>query len=105
MVVTSAPSACTARILHDFTARPFMWTVQAPHCAVSQPTCVPVSLRCSRSSSTSRVWGSTLTVTGAPLTDRLRLIAMGVSLGMGAGCLRRSEDAREVCVGGRGSTQ
>ena len=28
-------------------ARPFMCTVQAPHCAVSQPTCVPVSSRCS----------------------------------------------------------
>ena len=48
MVVISAPCACTASIEQDFTARPFMCTVQAPHCAVSQPTCVPVSRRCSR---------------------------------------------------------
>ena len=42
MVVICAPSACSARIEQDFTARPFMWTVQAPHWAVSQPTWVPV---------------------------------------------------------------
>src|SRR5690348_17451745 len=36
MVTRSAPSACMASRLQDFTARPFMWMVQAPHCAVSQ---------------------------------------------------------------------
>src|SRR5688500_19286394 len=30
MVVTLAPSACTARTVHDFTASPSMWTVHAP---------------------------------------------------------------------------
>ncbi len=43
MVFTSAPLACTARIVQDFTARPFKCTVQAPHWLVSQPTWVPVS--------------------------------------------------------------
>ncbi len=38
MVVTSAPCACAASTLQLFTARPFRCTVQAPHCAVSQPT-------------------------------------------------------------------
>ena len=42
MVTTSAPCACAASTLHDFTARPSTCTVHAPHCAVSQPTCVPV---------------------------------------------------------------
>ena len=46
MVTISAPLACIARMLQLFTALPFMWIVQAPHCAVSQPTCVPVRRRC-----------------------------------------------------------
>ena len=45
MVVTSEPSAWTAKIVHDLALRPSMSTVQAPHWLVSQPTCVPVRLR------------------------------------------------------------
>ena len=41
MVCTWAPSACSASTLQAFTAWPSTNTVQAPHCAVSQPTCVP----------------------------------------------------------------
>ena len=41
IVVTSCPSACTARTLHDFTLRPSRCTVQAPQLLVSHPTTVP----------------------------------------------------------------
>jgi hypothetical protein len=51
-------------------ARPFMWTVQAPHCAVSQPTWVPVSCSVSRRNWTSNVRESTVLVTALPLTVR-----------------------------------
>ena len=37
IVVTSAPSACTASTVHDFTDSPSRSTVQAPHDVVSQP--------------------------------------------------------------------
>ena len=37
-----APSACTANIVHDFTACPSSSTVHAPQIEVSQPICVPV---------------------------------------------------------------
>ena len=68
MVVTSAPCACTASMAQDLTARPFTCTVQAPHWLVSQPTWVPVSIRCSRSAWTSRVLGGTSTLAARPLT-------------------------------------
>ena len=48
MVVTSWPSACTARTLQDFTLRPSRCTVHAPQLLVSQPTTVPVFPSCSR---------------------------------------------------------
>ena len=55
-------------MLQHFTALPFMWTVQAPHWAVSQPTWVPVRRSCSRRKFTSSVRGSTSAVTGLPFT-------------------------------------
>ena len=48
IVRMSAPSACTANMLHDFIARPLTMMVHAPHWLVSHPTCVPVRLRTSR---------------------------------------------------------
>jgi hypothetical protein len=42
MVVTLAPSACTASVVQAFTAMPSMSPVQAPHWLVSQPILVPV---------------------------------------------------------------
>src|ERR1700722_10766446 len=68
MVRTSAPSAVSARMVQDFTALPFTCTTQAPHCEVSQPTCVPVNRRFSRRNCTSRVRGSTSALTGLPFT-------------------------------------
>jgi hypothetical protein len=43
IVVTLAPSAWTASVVHDFTAMPSISTVQAPHWLVSHPILVPVS--------------------------------------------------------------
>ena len=42
MVSMSAPSACTANTVQDFTDLPSRSTVQAPQCVVSQPICGPV---------------------------------------------------------------
>src|SRR5215470_14420121 len=70
IVTSCAPSACIASMLQDFTARPFMWIVQAPHWAVSQPTWVPVSRRLLRMNSTRSVRSSTSAVAGLPFTVR-----------------------------------
>src|SRR4051812_8132473 len=61
MVVTARPSASTASMAQLLTDLPSTQTVQAPHWLVSHPTWVPVRRRCSRSSSTSSVRGSTST--------------------------------------------
>src|SRR5215471_19658300 len=68
MVVMLAPSICQTKTVQDFTALPSTCTTQAPHCEVSQPTCVPVSRRCSRRNCTNRVRGSTSPVTALPFT-------------------------------------
>src|SRR3978361_1583363 len=70
MVLTSCPSAITASVVQAFTALPSKCTTQAPHCEVSQPTWVPVSLKFSRKNCTSSVRGSTLALTGLPFTIR-----------------------------------
>src|ERR1041384_4873207 len=68
MVVMVAPSACQANIVQAFTALPFMWTTQAPHCEVSHPTWVPVRRRPSRRYCTSKVRASASAVTALPFT-------------------------------------
>src|SRR5438874_8523237 len=68
MVVISAPGCCTASVLQALIARPFTSTVQAPHCAVSQPTCVPVRRRCSRNAVTSSVLAGTSSDADFPFT-------------------------------------
>src|SRR6478609_10319431 len=68
MVRILAPSHCKASVVHDLTAIPSMWTTQAPHCDVSQPTCVPVSRKFSRRNCTSKVRASTSPVTALPFT-------------------------------------
>src|SRR6266404_5700663 len=67
-VVISDPSACTANMVQDFTARPFISTVHAPQYVVSQPTCVPVRSHASRRNSTSNIRGSTSRAWGLPFT-------------------------------------
>jgi len=81
MVVTLAPSALIASMVQDFTAAPSICTTQAPHCDVSQPTCVPVSRSFSRSSSTRRVSGATSTACDFPLTVTVT-VGMGRSPGL-----------------------
>src|SRR4051795_1619563 len=68
MVVTSCPSACTAKTVQDLTASPSSHTVHAPQLDVSHPTWVPVRLSCSRRKWTSSVRGSTPVVCETPLT-------------------------------------
>src|SRR6266404_2794702 len=75
-VVISDPSACTANMVQDFTAKPFINTVQAPQYVVSQPTCVPVRSHASRRNSTSNMRGSTSRAHGLPLALILTLTAM-----------------------------
>src|SRR5262249_50259391 len=67
-VVTSCPSACTASIVQLLIGRPSYSTVQAPQLVVSQPVCVPVSLKPCRSrwASSSRGWTSA--VRASPFT-------------------------------------
>src|SRR5256885_8058216 len=70
MVVILAPLAALAGIEHERTGRPFMWTVQAPHCATPQPYFVPVRPTCSRITHSRGVVGSTSTSWDLPLTVR-----------------------------------
>ena len=89
MVVTDEPSACTANTVHDLALRPSMSTVHAPHWLVSQPTWVPVRLRCSRRKWTSSVRGSTCALRTLPLT----VMATGI---IGALILVPTPVARQV---------
>ena len=68
MVVTSAPCICATSTLQDLMAWPLAITVQAPHCAVSQPRCVPVRCRWSRMNPDSKVLGATSALTLLPFT-------------------------------------
>ena len=70
IVLTSAPSACTARTVQLLTASPSRCTVHAPQLVVSQPTWVPVRPRVSRSRCTSSSRGSTSTSCCWPFTVR-----------------------------------
>src|SRR5579863_6559695 len=63
MVVTSFPAARDTGVLQERTGLPSRCTVQAPHCATPQPYFVPVKPRCSRSTQSKGVEGSTSTFT------------------------------------------
>ena len=76
--------------MHDLTAMPSTWTVQAPHWLVSQPTWVPVRSRSSRSTWTSSRLGSTSSSRGVPLTTNAMCSLTGLNL------LRRVGD-RDRC--------
>src|SRR6266513_2843491 len=80
MVVTSAPSACTASTVHDFTACPSRWTVQAPQLEVSHPTWVPVRPSSSRSAWTSNNRGSTCRFSSLPLTVKRTFTVLLIAL-------------------------
>src|ERR1700730_9166230 len=68
-VVTSRPSICPAAIRQAQTGSPSTRTVQAPQSPASQPTLVPVSPRCSRSTLERRSTGETKALTLLPFTE------------------------------------
>src|SRR5437763_2147085 len=70
IVVTVAPSHCTASSKQARALSPSTSTVQAPHTPCSQPTWVPVSPRSSRRKSLSARRGSISRSTTTPLTVR-----------------------------------
>src|SRR5207249_4912501 len=70
IVVTAAPSHCTASSRQARALQPSRSTVQAPHTPCSQPTWVPVSPRSSRRKSLSERRGSISRSTTTPLTVR-----------------------------------
>ena len=53
---------------HERTGAPFMWTVQAPHCAMPQPNFVPFRFRTSRITHRRGMSPGTSTVVERPLT-------------------------------------
>ena len=68
IVVTAAPSACSARRMHESTARPSTSTVQAPHVPSAQAIFVPVRPTCSRSNSASVAPSGTLVRRSRPFS-------------------------------------
>src|SRR5579859_3234397 len=101
MVRMSAPSACMATIEQLLIALPFMCTVHAPHCAVSQPTCVPVRRRFSRMNVTRSVRSSSSADTGFPLTfmDTLTvMLASSSATGGDADASQRNSTGQERMI-------
>src|SRR5882672_6450843 len=76
MVVILAPLAALTGIEHERTGRPFMCTVQAPHCATPQPYLVPVRPTCSRIAHSRGVVGSTFTSLVFPLIVRRAMASL-----------------------------
>ena len=74
MVVIFAPSTCAAKTLHDLRLLPSTRTVQAPHCAVSQPTCVPVKCKVSLKACTNKVLAATSSSTALLFTVNVKCI-------------------------------
>ena len=91
MVRMSAPFACTANTVQDFTDLPSRSTVQAPQWLVSQPICGPVRFSCSRRKWMSSVRGSTSASTVLPFTfSEIWVLAMCISLVSAARDLARA---------------
>ena len=89
IVVTVAPSSCTAKSRQLRALRPSTSTVQAPHTPCSQPTWVPVSPRSSRRKSASERRASISRSTTRPLTVRRTVRrSLGVVIGDPAGAAR-----------------
>src|SRR6266478_2146363 len=81
MVVTFFPDTLEIGVIHERVASPLMCTVQAPHSAMPHPNFVPVLLSVSRSTHSSGMSGLTSTVSAFPF--KVKLMAMGSSLGRG----------------------
>ena len=75
IVVTFLPAAAETGSVHERTARPSRWTVQAPHAEMPQPNLVPVRPSVSRIAQRSGMSGSTSSACSLPLT--VSAMAMG----------------------------
>src|SRR5580704_5506477 len=69
IVRMSVPSACNTGTRQLFTSAPSISTEHAPHSPSPQPSFVPVSFNCSRSTSSSRAIGYASRVTLSPFTS------------------------------------
>ena len=94
-----APSACMASTVQLLAERPSIWTVQAPHWLVSQPTCVPVSARVSRRTSTRSALAGTSRLWCVPFTVSV-ICGMGRSISWPIVC-RIDLVGRECRLGAR----
>src|SRR2546428_3010324 len=74
MVTTSRPGSAAAGVTHERAARPSMWTVHAPHCAMPHPYFVPVRPSSSRSTHRSGTSLPASTVWLAPLIVKVTII-------------------------------
>ena len=68
MVTMLAPDKVPIGTEQERIARPLIWTVQAPHCAIPQPNFVPVSPTASRNAQSKGVSGSRSMSWWVPLT-------------------------------------
>src|SRR5262245_31318869 len=84
-VLTSAPRASIASVVHEYTVRPLSMTVQAPHVPRSHTRLQPVTSRWLRSASRSVTRGSTLVVTFLPFTVSSTATAPGPAPGVTTG--------------------
>src|SRR5437660_8385666 len=75
MVVISSPSCIAAKQRQEFTRRPLMCTVHAPHWLWSHPFFDPVRCKCSRRQSRSVVRGSIRKSYFFPFTRRVTGVA------------------------------
>src|SRR5260370_36284098 len=110
MVVISSLECITAKERQEFTRRPLIWTVQAPHWPWSQPFLVPGRLRFSRRQSRRVVRGAISRRWSFPLTRRGTVVApsaaapasCAVGAGDGSGEARRGGAVWAVPAGARG---
>src|SRR5665213_611774 len=78
IVVTSLPSASTARIRQELNDRPLIKTVQAPHSPTVQHSLVPVRPNSSRRTSSRNLDTGTFSIFFSPLTIISTAISSGI---------------------------
>jgi hypothetical protein len=83
-VVIALPAASDTGKMHERTAAPSRYTVQAPHSPMPHPDSMPVKPRTSRSTDNRDKSGSTSTVRATPLTV-IEIEAMSILLQKGIG--------------------
>src|SRR5271155_1056820 len=74
IVVTFLLATSDSWVMHERTALPSIWTVQAPHNPAPQPNFVPVSFKCSRTIQSNGVSASASTLAAAPLIVNVTIV-------------------------------